>query len=171
MLGKGLKRVYLAGPDVFFQDGYELLRQKSMQVNNYLAKAITPFDLNEDELIFDCLPRKKQAEVIAKNNYNLIRSCDVVLANLMPFRGTEPDAGTVAEVGFAFALGKKIIAYNVPKKSYIRQVQERIGAPFGLDDDGHNVEDFDGRINLMLTHACEICDDFDSALDTLSNLP
>ena len=34
-----------------------------------------------------------------------------MLANLEPFRGSEPDSGTAFEVGYALALGKPVYAY------------------------------------------------------------
>jgi nucleoside 2-deoxyribosyltransferase len=49
---------------------------------------------------------------ISDINEDLIRTCDFVVANLTPFRGISADVGTVFEMGFAHALGKKVFAYT-----------------------------------------------------------
>ena len=49
---------------------------------------------------------------ISAVNEELIRSCEVVIANLTPFRGPSADVGTVYEMGFAHAPGKKALGYT-----------------------------------------------------------
>lgn len=44
-----------------------------------------------------------------------IKECDVLLANC---NGIEIDSGTAAEIGLAYALGKKIIAYKSDVRNY-----------------------------------------------------
>ena len=51
------------------------------------------------------------AEGIYRANIGLIAEADALLANLNPFRGTEPDSGTVFEIGYAIALGKRVVGY------------------------------------------------------------
>lgn len=47
--------------------------------------------------------------MIARNNAEAIRQCDILIAIL---DGTDVDSGTAAEVGYAFALNKKIFGYR-----------------------------------------------------------
>jgi nucleoside 2-deoxyribosyltransferase len=42
----------------------------------------------------------------------LIKNCQIVIANITPFRGPSADVGTVFEMGFAHALGKMVLAYT-----------------------------------------------------------
>ena len=49
---------------------------------------------------------------ISDVNEGLIKSCDIVIANITPFRGPSADVGTAFEMGFAHALGKKVFAYT-----------------------------------------------------------
>lgn len=51
-------------------------------------------------------PRK-----ILNGNLELIRKAQIVVANLNPFRGFEPDSGIAFELGYALALGKKLWGY------------------------------------------------------------
>ena len=51
------------------------------------------------------------AEGIYRANIGLIAEADALLANLNPFRGSEPDSGTVFEIGYAIALGKRVVGY------------------------------------------------------------
>lgn len=62
-------------------------------------------------------PRK-----ICECNLALIRKAQMVVANLNPFRGTEPDSGTVFELGYGFALGKKVWGYVSSSESLLERV-------------------------------------------------
>jgi nucleoside 2-deoxyribosyltransferase len=50
-----------------------------------------------------------------------------VLANLNPFRGAEPDSGTCVEIGYALALGKRVVGYA----DDLRPLRERLQAASG----------------------------------------
>ena len=41
-----------------------------------------------------------------------MRSCDLLIANLTPFRGVSMDSGTAFEVGFMRALGRPVLGYT-----------------------------------------------------------
>jgi nucleoside 2-deoxyribosyltransferase len=68
---------------------------------------------------------KAIATRIGKANEHMIRSCDMVLGVL---DGTEPDAGTVSEIGFAAGLGKK--CYGL--RTDFRDCGDLLGIPFNL---------------------------------------
>jgi len=93
----------------------------------------------------------------------MLRRADGVIANLAPFRGAEPDAGTVFEVGAAHALGIPVVAYGVGAGSYSDRVRALYGAiadERGVlrDSAGQAVEDFGLPMNLMLACAVPIED-------------
>jgi len=84
----------------------------------------------------------------------MIADCDYVMANLSPFRGFEPDSGTVFEVGYATALGKKVVGYSSDCRPMIERLREHQGLEEGstVDDNGAFVENFGLPNNLMFGH-------------------
>ena len=61
--------------------------------------------------------------VIFQANQAMIESCDIIIANLNPFRGPELDSGTVWKVGYALGLWKPVVGYmNNPEKQYFQRV-------------------------------------------------
>jgi len=164
--------IYLAGPDVFLPDPeshFELLRAKC-RARGLIG--ISPLESgvkltgSGDEV----------AERIYGANIELLRKCDAVLANLMPFRNaTEPDSGTVFEVGFAVALGKRVAGY-LPERG--RSYEDKVVSACGMLRDeqgvcwdashGFMVEEFGQPMNLMLSRSTMLFGDVDSALDFLA---
>ena len=47
-----------------------------------------------------------------RSNEHLIKTCDILVANITPFRGPSADVGIAYEMGFAHAIGKKVFAYT-----------------------------------------------------------
>jgi len=66
----------------------------------------------------------------------LIKSCDLVIANITPFRGPSADVGTVYEMGFAHALGKKVFAYTNCAESFTQRTIKTFGSGLKRDLDG-----------------------------------
>lgn len=139
-------RLYFAGPDVFRPDALAWAAAMRALCRENGHEALIPLD-NE----------ATTAAAICAGNLAMIRSADAVLANLNPFRGNEPDSGTVFEVGFAVALGVPVIAYL----DDARPLAERLAGQAGLqplrrtdaglrDATGWLVEDFGLPLNLML---------------------
>ena len=105
--------IYLAGPDVFLPDPefhFELLRAKCR------ARGLIGISPLESGVKLTG-SGNEVAERMYGANIELLRKCDAVLANLMPFRNaTEPDSGTVFEVGFAVA-GRRQSGWPVKRQS------------------------------------------------------
>jgi nucleoside 2-deoxyribosyltransferase len=113
-------RAYLAGPLGFSEAGRSFLYDKLIPA---LAAAgvevVDPWTLTDPAAIkgAQALPpglRKQLAwralnAVIAKANVEAIDSCPLVIAVL---DGTDVDSGTAAEIGYAFARGKRILGYR-----------------------------------------------------------
>ena len=104
-------KIYLAGPDVFRPDAMAWANSARALCHQYGFEALTPLDHHETE------PRK-----ICECNLALIRKAQMVVANLNPFRGTEPDSGTVFELGYGFALGTKVWGYVSSSESLLERV-------------------------------------------------
>ena len=156
----GKEQVYLAGPDVFRQDGVargeylkELCAENGMQ-------GLYPFD----NAIPEDLTGPDAAKVISQANMDMIRKSTALLINLNHFRGKEPDSGTAFEFGMAVGLGKKIWAYFADEGTLLDQVPNTNG----IDADGMNVEDFGLPRNLMM--ACTWLGSSDTVEDAVTAL-
>ena len=93
-------KIYLVGPDVFRPDCLAWAESARRLVADHGHQALIPLDSEEST-----------AEGIYRANIRLIAEADALLANLNPFRGSEPDSGTVFEIGYAIALGKRVVGY------------------------------------------------------------
>lgn len=147
-------KIYIAGPDVFKENSIEIgqLYKKISKCYGYIG--LYPLD---NEISFNNKPRVI-ANNIYKANISLIKECDIVIANLNPFRGKEADSGTIWECGYAKALGKKVYGYMNNTQAYINTFKknETTSNRKGETTDLHNlvIEDFDYPINLMI--ACSV---------------
>ena len=103
------KNVYLAGPDVFLLNAKEVGEQKKELCRKYGFEGVFPLD---NEVNIKGKTPQELGLCISAVNEVLIRKCDIMIANLTPFRGPSADVGTAYEVGFAHALGKKVFAYT-----------------------------------------------------------
>jgi len=145
----GKLKIYLAGPDVFLPNATEVGNMKKNICDKYGFIGLFPFD-NEVDAI-----GKSPSEIghaISKANEDMIRDCDIILANLTPFRGPSADVGTVYELGFARGLGKKCYGYSNVSTMFNHRVKEFFGidSEENTDHNGMTIENFDLRDNLMI---------------------
>jgi len=167
-------RIYLAGPDVFFLESREIFQALKAQCERLGMVGVEPSDGGIAEG-FDGTDDEK-AQRIYEGNIALIREADGVIANLMSFRGHEPDSGTVFEVGFAVALGKPVVAYGVEEGSYAERVSAAVPCRPDAEGvmreagNGLMVEGLGQRLNLMLTRSAALEADAGAALARLAGL-
>ncbi|MCK4503459.1 MAG: nucleoside 2-deoxyribosyltransferase, partial [Desulfuromonadales bacterium] len=92
------------------------------------------------------------ARAIRTANIKLIESADIIMANLNPFRGIEPDSGTVFEVGFATALKKDVYCYAHDCREMIERIRDmqHLSANSMICQDGKMIENFELSHNLMM---------------------
>ncbi len=154
-------KIYLAGPDVFRTDAIQYGKKLSEMVS---AAGHIPLFPSDNKFPENAPDLSKQ---IFDANVAMIKDCDVVIANLDDFRGAEPDSGTAWEVGFAHALGKKIVGYRNDGKSMLEKITD--GKNTNLDESGMIIEDFGHPLNLMLVHSMNylVIGDFKAALEQL----
>jgi nucleoside 2-deoxyribosyltransferase len=50
--------------------------------------------------------------MIFRKDLAMMGACDVVIANLTPFRGPSADAGTLVEVGWFLGRGRPVFGYS-----------------------------------------------------------
>ena len=84
-------KIYLAGPEVFFPDADELGARKKQICEQYGFTGLFPLDTQ----IEPAATASATGLLISHENEQLIRVCDLVIANLTPFRGASADVGTV----------------------------------------------------------------------------
>jgi nucleoside 2-deoxyribosyltransferase len=168
------KKIYLAGPDVFFRDAaarYDRLRALCAA---HGLQGVAPVDGGP---LPPGLDPAAQAEWIYQHNMAHLRGCDAVLANVMAYRNpVEPDSGTVFEIGAAVALGKPVAVYDPALK---RSTAERVQAAFGRGEEtapgmaydatyGFLIEDFGEALNLMLSRSCSVHASVEAAVAALA---
>ena len=107
-----LPRIYLAGPEVFLPDAVAAGARKRALCSAYGFDGVYPLDA---ELDLSKLAKTEAARRISLANEALIASCDLLIANMTPFRGVSMDVGTAFEVGYMRALGRPVLGYtNTP---------------------------------------------------------
>ena len=148
-----MKKIYIAGPDVFEKDAIERGRRYRELCKKYGYEGLYPLD---NEVDFS-IGKQEAARQIFEANRKMIDMCDIVIANLNPFRGKESDSGTVWECGYAFGKGKVVYGYMDDTREYLKRFaedekKEENGRFY--DKQGRAIEDFDYPLNLML--ACSI---------------
>ncbi|MEZ8168888.1 nucleoside 2-deoxyribosyltransferase [Vibrio tasmaniensis 1F-187] len=151
-----MKRIYLAGPEVFLSDAVSIGDQKKKICEAYGFEGIFPLDniieLNEPS------PQQNGLK-IGRANEELIKSCDAVIANMTPFRGASCDVGTAYEMGFSKALGKTVLAYTNSTDLFLKRNLEQLPNAQQVDNQsyvdgiGMTLENFGLIDNLMLDNA------------------
>lgn len=147
-------RIYLAGFDVFRRDAKEHGEHLKQLCRDRGFVGLYPLDGQ--------LPSSLQGEDAARwiyqANVDLIRTADVVMANLDDFRGPgEPDSGTAFEVGFAVALAKPVWGYRSNAEPLAERVKATsVSSVGGVCAAGYLIEDFGLTVNLMLACSAQI---------------
>ncbi len=145
---------YLAGPDVFLPAAERHARRKIAICAAHGIDGRAPLD----EMMGN-VPASPHAmpmwQAIFCQNLALMESCDVVIANLTPFRGASADAGTLVELGWFLGRGRPVFGYSntaVPFTERIRRQTALIPDPAG----DLVVEDFGLIDNLMIPGAVQL---------------
>jgi nucleoside 2-deoxyribosyltransferase len=146
--------VYLAGPDVFLPDAFEIGRRKIDLCMRHGLSGLYPLDNSVDAAARDASLR------IFRGNETMMSAADAIIANLTPFRGPGADPGTVYELGYMAGRGKLCFGYSNAPSSYADRVRgfTEVVAHNGrlVDAAGMTVEDFGLGDNLMMIHALDL---------------
>jgi len=147
------KRIYLAGPEVFLPNALAIGRMKAELCAAAGFEGAFPLDQSLD---LAGLSKAEQARCISLANEALMRTCDLLIANMTPFRGVSMDGGTAFEIGFMRALGRPVLGYSNVLPDYRTRAEafRTRGIPSG-DSDRMDVEieDFGLPENLMMAVA------------------
>ena len=151
-----MKKIYLAGPDVFLPNAIEEGERLKALCKEYGYEGLFPMD----NVVSGKTPHEI-AQKIQEANNQMIHTCDMVIANLSPFRGPEPDSGTVWEVGYAQAFGKKVFGYSTDRRTLKEKTQAMLElGESDVDREGMVIEDFGLSHNLMFAN-CMVADSFE----------
>lgn len=171
-------KIYLAGPDVFRENAIEHLNGLKELCKQYKFEGLAPLD-NVIEIPECDKFTPKHSNLIFKANFDLIKECDVIIANIVPFRGACIDDGTAWEIGCGFAFGKKIYGYSkLCNKSLVEitkdlwDMNDYHGDRNGYGTEFSIVENFGNGVNLMICDSIkesggEICETFEDCLRKL----
>ena len=191
-LGEGIhwpSAVYLAGWDLFAPDAaqrYAMLKALCAEyglVGVSPVDAVADMDKNADKAVAAGQVQTRDAAaaaLISAHNEALVDRCGSLLANLSPFRGTEPDSGTVWEASRAHALGKLVVGYTSDMRSLAQRVRAEHGSVAASDPvmgvierDGRYglaIEDFGLPANLMIAVPVPLYASAEAAVRQLSAL-
>jgi nucleoside 2-deoxyribosyltransferase len=141
-------KAYLAGPDVFLPDAAAQAAAKIALCAAYGLTGIAPFNPNLDLSLPPALLWRR----IYGDDLRMMRDCDIIIANLTPFRGASADAGTRVELGWFLGTGKPCWGYSNSAEAFASRSQaHRAAVPDPLP--GIAVEDFGLADNLMIEGA------------------
>lgn len=149
-----MKKIYLAGPDVFEPNAIKLGQEYVKTCKKFGFDALFPLD----NVVNFNQEKKDIAKEIYEKNCQLIDKADIVIANLNAFRGKEADSGTIWECGYAHAKGKEVYGYMQNCNSYVNKFsndEKTLIDDRYFDNEGKEIENFDLCINLMIGCSCK----------------
>ena len=127
-------RAYLAGPEVFLPEAVALGEAKKAVCAEHGLAGVFPLDPVDGRV-----PAVDGVALFEHCVAHLDR-CDLVIANLTPFRGPSMDVGTAVEIGYALGVGLPVYGYTNVAADYRDRVDP---------EPGWLVEDFGFVDNLM----------------------
>lgn len=142
-----MKTIYLAGPDVFWPNATELGHAKKQRCLEFGFQGHFPLDT---ELDITAMEPFAAGMAIYRANIELMDQCDLIIANMTPFRGPSMDVGTAFEMGYMTAQNKPVWGYSLDGRIYSDRVEGDT-----VDADGFTIESFAMADNLMMIGATE----------------
>ena len=147
-----MKKVYLAGPSVFYHNWKEHSKELKSLCYKLGFEPLYPMD-NE---VSGESP-EDIAKNIAKANVAMIQEADAIIADITEFRGTAMDTGTAFEVGMAIQRGIPVVTYtDSERKDYKDRVNDmdnlnEMEDGSLVDSNKMTVENFGLQENLMIS--------------------
>lgn len=138
-------KAYLAGPDVFLPDAAAVAARKMALCAHYGLEGVAPFNPGLDMSAPPALLWRR----IYEDDLRMMGGCDLIIANLTPFRGASADAGTLVELGWFLGAAKACWGYSnsaEPFAARSRAQQAAMADPLP----GLAVEEFGLADNLMI---------------------
>lgn len=146
-------KIYIAGPDVFRSDAISKFEEIKIITNKYNYIGLIPID-NTIDISDNDKFTKSHSKLIFNSNVHLIDKCDIIIANLEPFRGACVDDGTSWEIGYGFALGKKIYGYSPFFDQLLKDITLKT-FDINKQPEYSIIENFGHPVNLMIVDSIE----------------
>jgi nucleoside 2-deoxyribosyltransferase len=143
-------KAYLAGPDVFLPDARAHALRKVGICARYGIVGLPP--LNEDIQRLNALSEAEAWQTIFGKDLAMMEECDIIIANLTPFRGPSADAGTLIEVGWFLGRGRPIFGYSNSAANFAARSRQYVKAVPDVVS-GIAIEGFGLPDNLMIPGA------------------
>jgi nucleoside 2-deoxyribosyltransferase len=143
-------KAYLAGPDVFLPNAVEHARRKVEICARLGFEGLPP--LNEDVAALSGMVGDEVWWTIYRKDLAMMEACDIVIANLTPFRGVSADSGTLVEIGWFLGRGKPIFGYSNSAAPFAERCRT-YGASVPDPLPGLSLEGFGLPDNLMIPGA------------------
>lgn len=150
MTGAPRPAAYLAGPDVFLPDAAAQAARKVAICARHGILGRAP--LNEDVAALAAMSDGEAWRTIFAKDLALMEACDLVIANLTPFRGPSADAGTLVELGWFVGRGRPVFGYSNTALPFAARSAAHV-ALFPDPVPGLSVEGFGLPDNLMVPGA------------------
>ena len=145
-------KIYLSAPDVFMRNEREVAIEKKRICEEYGIQGVFPTENINMEYVLKQSPQD-MSMLMYKANRNLIKQCDMILANVSPFRGKSMDVGVAHEIGCFDIMERPIYIYGNTNNV----LANRIGMESdGYCKEGYLVEDFGEVENLMIMRSADM---------------
>ncbi len=148
------KRAYLAGPEVFLPDAAKIGAAKKAVCARHGLEGVFPLDDHPD---LESMGAAQRARAIYLTCRKLMDRCDLLIANMTPFRGPSADVGTAFEMGYMRGRGRPVFGYSNSHETYAERILAQMGdlelrqkGGALVVGDGLAVENFELSDNLML---------------------
>lgn len=109
-------KLYLASPLCFYPNGYDMWNSYRKEAEFYGFTVTMP---NDNKLVEEGekVTQREMSSRIFKNCVWGITGVDGILVNLETYRGSEPDGGSIYELGMAYAVGARCYGYTRDKRT------------------------------------------------------
>lgn len=133
-------KLYITGPQKYYPNGLAELKMCKAFAEYHGFEVINDFSYLENGL--------KEYEPIDRS---FLDDCDIVIADVNPFRGGEPESSTIFDLGIAFAKKKKIYTHVRDMRDVIHKYPKAHYNEDGKVIDEHGLKYADGYTlgNLM----------------------
>ncbi|SCP97256.1 nucleoside 2-deoxyribosyltransferase [Anaerobium acetethylicum] len=108
--------IYIAGPECFYTGGNEILNAMRRRSESFGFSVTLP---NDDSLDLSHEDLRKNADEIFENCAKSMNESTAIIVDLEAFRGSEPDNGSIYEIGMAYARGIRCYGYTRDKRNVL----------------------------------------------------
>jgi len=115
-------RAYLAGPEVFLPGAATIGEDKKAICREHGIEGVFPLDPIDGRS-----PASDDGLAIFEHCVAHLDRCDMVIANLTPFRGPSMDVGTAVEMGYALGVGTPVFGYTNVAADYADRFEPEEG--------------------------------------------